>query len=39
MDLLNQFFILDHCKGILVVKVVRKKLDNYLDEELYQWVS
>jgi hypothetical protein len=32
-DLLDRFFILDHCEGISVAIQVRKRLDDHLDEE------
>jgi hypothetical protein len=38
-ELLDWFFILDHWEGISFANVVRKKLDEYLDEEFHQWVS
>ena len=31
-DFLDQFFILDHCEGILIAKVIGKKLDNHFNE-------
>jgi hypothetical protein len=37
-DLLDRFFILDHCEGISVAKQVRKKLDDHLDEEFQKRV-
>jgi hypothetical protein len=38
-DLLDRFFILDHCEGISVAIQVRKRLDDHLDEEFQKWVS
>jgi hypothetical protein len=36
---MDQFFILDHWERILLANVVRKKLDEHLDEEFHQRVS
>jgi hypothetical protein len=36
---MDRFFILDHWEGISLANVVRKKLDEYLDEEFHQRVS
>jgi hypothetical protein len=38
-DLLDRFFILDHCEGILVAKQVKKKLDVHLNDEFQKQVS
>jgi hypothetical protein len=38
-ELMDRFFILDHWEGISLANVVRKKLDEYLDEQFHQRVS
>jgi hypothetical protein len=37
--LMDRFFVLDHWEGVSLANVVRKKLDEHLDEEFHQQVS
>jgi predicted RNase H-like nuclease (RuvC/YqgF family) len=38
-ELMDWFFILNYWEGISLANAVRKKLDEHLDEEFYQWIS